>query len=66
MLSYHDLIYLFHIFVVGPLLVYIGYYKEKVDTKIFDILLGLGAFIIIYMIYKLVSIKMMQYNYKTI
>jgi hypothetical protein len=62
MLSYHDLIYLFHIFVIGPLLVYVGFYKEKVDPKIFDILLGLGAFIIIYMIYKLVSIKMMQYK----
>ena len=62
MLSYYDLIYLFHIIVIGPLLVYVGYYKEKVDPKIFDILLGLGAFIIIYMIYKLVSIKMMQYK----
>lgn len=33
---------LIHVFVVGPLLVYIGYYGEKTSRKYFEILLMLG------------------------
>ena len=33
---------LIHIFIVGPLLIYIGYYKEKTSRKYFELLLMLG------------------------
>ena len=33
---------LIHVFIVGPLLVYIGYYGEKTSRKYFEILLMLG------------------------
>jgi len=33
---------LIHIFIVGPLLIYIGYYNEKTSRPYFEILLMLG------------------------
>jgi hypothetical protein len=33
---------LIHIFIVGPLLIYIGFYKEKTSRKYFELLLMLG------------------------
>ena len=33
---------LIHIFIVGPLLIYIGYYGEKTSRKFFELLLMLG------------------------
>ena len=53
MLAYYELIYLVHILFVGPLLVYIGYYKGKVDSKILDAVAVLGAIVILYHGYKL-------------
>lgn len=53
MLSYHELIYLVHVLFVGPLLVYVGYYKGKVDSKILDGVAVLGAIVIVYHGYKL-------------
>jgi|MDSZ01.1.fsa_nt_gb hypothetical protein len=66
MLTYYDLIYIFHFLIIGPLLAYVGYYKEKVDAKILDAVMWLGLFVTVYHLYKFVSIKLIQYNYKTI
>lgn len=33
---------LIHVLIIGPLLVYIGYYKEKTSRKFFEMLLMLG------------------------
>jgi hypothetical protein len=44
---------LIHIFIVGPLLVYIGYYGEKTSRKFFEILLMLGFASIGYHLYYL-------------
>ena len=53
MLAYYELIYLFHVLFVGPLLVYVGYYKGKVDSKILDAVAVLGAIVTVYHAYKL-------------
>lgn len=53
MLAYYELVYLLHIIVVGPLLVYVGYMKNKVDPKILDAVTVLGAIVIAYHAYKL-------------
>jgi len=44
---------LIHIFIIGPLLVYIGYYGEKTSRKYFEILLMLGFASIGYHLYYL-------------
>jgi len=44
---------LIHVFIVGPLLVYIGYYGEKTSRKYFEILLMLGFASIGYHLYYL-------------
>ena len=44
---------LIHILIVGPLLVYIGYYGEKTSRKFFEILLMLGFASIGYHLYYL-------------
>lgn len=44
---------LIHVFIVGPLLVYIGYYGEKTSRKFFEILLMLGFASIGYHLYYL-------------
>ena len=44
---------LIHVFIVGPLLVYIGYYGEKTTRKFFEILLMLGFASIGYHLYYL-------------
>lgn len=54
MLSYRELINLVHIVIVGPLLVYIGYMKGKVDPKILDAVVVLGVIVIVYHAYRLV------------
>ena len=35
MLAYHQMVYLIHILFVAPLLIYIGYFKDKSHTKVF-------------------------------
>jgi hypothetical protein len=47
---------LIHIFLVGPLLVYIGYGKESTSRKYFEMLLMLGFASIGYHLYYLVDI----------
>ncbi len=66
MLDYYDLIYVFHFLVIGPLLAYVGYYKEKVDPKIFDAVMWLGIIVTIYHLYKFVTIMIRKNKYKTI
>ena len=44
---------LIHIFIVGPLLVYIGYYGEKTSRKFFEMLLMIGFASIGYHLYYL-------------
>lgn len=66
MLDYYDLIYLVHFLIIGPLLVYVGYYKEKVDSKILDGVMGLGIIVTIYHFYKFISIMIIKNKYKTI
>ena len=46
---------LIHIFIVGPLLIYIGYYGEKTSRKFFEILLMLGFAAIGYHGYYLIN-----------
>jgi hypothetical protein len=66
MLDYHDLVYVLHFLIVGPLLVYVGYYKEKVDKNILNAVMWLGAFIIIYHLYKFITVLIKKNKYKTI
>jgi hypothetical protein len=44
---------LIHVFIVGPLLVYIGYNREKTSRKFFELLLMLGFASIGYHLYYL-------------
>lgn len=46
------LVYLFHILIVGPLLIYVGIKRDKIPSIMFPILLYLGLFIILYHLYK--------------
>ncbi len=46
---------LIHIFIVGPLLIYIGYNGEKTSRKFFEILLMLGFASIGYHLYYLIK-----------
>ena len=66
MLDYHDLIYVLHFLIIGPLLIYVGYYKEKVDKKIMDAVMWLGIIVTIYHLYKFVNTMIMKSKYKTI
>lgn len=66
MLDYYDLIYVFHFLIIGPLLAYVGYYKEKVDKKILDILMWLGIIVTVYHFYKFINTLILKSKYKTI
>jgi hypothetical protein len=46
------LVYIFHIIIVGPLLIYVGIMRDKIPTIMFPILFYLGIFIILYHSYK--------------
>ena len=64
MLSYHDIIYLMHFLFVGPLLIYVGYYKEKAPKQVLNLVLVLGAIVTIYHGYEF--IKTMYYRYSKV
>ena len=51
MLSYHDFIYILHFLFIGPLLIYVGYYKERVPPQLLNLVLALGAIVTIYHAY---------------
>lgn len=46
---------LIHVFIIGPLLVYIGYNREKTTRKFFEMLLMLGFALIGYHLYYLLK-----------
>jgi hypothetical protein len=48
----HSLIHLFHIFFVGPLLIYIGINRDKTNATLLHSLLYLGLLVIMYHGYK--------------
>ena len=48
MLQYHQLVYLIHVVFVAPLLIYIGYFKDKVHSKFFDLVLVIGLVVLFY------------------
>ena len=66
MLDYHDLIYLVHFLIIGPLLIYIGYYKEQVDRKVYEALMGLGIIVTLYHFYKFCRVLYLKNKYKSI
>ena len=48
----HGLIYYLHIFMVAPLFIYIGHYKELTPPKVLASLFPMGIFILVYHTYK--------------
>lgn len=59
MLTYIELVNLVHVLIVGPLLIYVGYYKSKVPSEVFTAVLVLGVVVVVYHLYKL---GLSQYN----
>ena len=53
-LSPHQVVYLLHAIVVGPLLVYVGACNKKCHRIVFDLILALGLAVIAYHAYLLV------------
>jgi len=53
----YSYIYWIHILFVGPLFIYIGFYKDEVPDMVFNSLIGLGVIVIIYHSYKLIKFK---------
>jgi len=52
-MSVHRIIlHLFHIFFVGLLFLYVGIYKDKLNSKMYTFLLILGLFIVVFHSYK--------------
>jgi hypothetical protein len=49
----HMLVHLFHILIVGGLFLYVGIYRDKINSKIFQALFYLGLVIILYHLYKI-------------
>jgi hypothetical protein len=48
----YQLFLLFHTFIVGPLFLYIGTKKEKINLKIFDLIYYISIPLILYHIYR--------------
>lgn len=57
MLNYGQIIYLIHILLVGPLLIYIGYYKQNTHKTVFDVILIIGIVVVLYHGYKLAKLS---------
>ena len=66
MIDYYDLVYILHFLVIGPLLIYVGYYKEKIDKKIFDIVMWFGLIVTVYHLYKFINTMIKKNKYKSI
>lgn len=52
MLDHHSLIHLFHIFIIGSFLLYIGIKQSNLSTTWFHIMIGVGVSVIGYHAYK--------------
>lgn len=48
----YKLLLLFHTFIVGPLFIYIGIYKDKININIYNLLYYLSIPLILYHIYR--------------
>ena len=57
---HHIMIYIFHILMVVPLLVYIVYYQKKVHPSTYPILGSLAAFTLAYHGYKMIAISLSE------
>ena len=66
MLDYHEFVYILHFLIIGPLLVYVGYYKGNVDGKILDVVMWFGIIVIVYHLYKFINIMIKKNKYKSI
>ena len=53
MFSYHQIVYLIHILFVAPLLIYVGVKREKVDKRLFELLIVIGAIVLLHHGYRL-------------
>ena len=51
MLGYSDIIYLFHFLFIGPLLIYMGYYKNDTPPPVFKLILIFGIVVTLYHAY---------------
>lgn len=58
MLDSRKSINLLHVLFVGPLLMYIGYYKEETSAKLFNLVMILGLVVVLYHLYLLTKNKM--------
>ena len=61
MLNKRQLVYLVHIILIGPLLIYIGYNKNNTHKNIFDLVLIIGIIVILYHLYLLNKSKLIKY-----
>ena len=59
----HNLIYLFHIFFVGSILIYVGIKQNNIYKPFYNFLLFLGALIIIFHSYKVYTNIQLHKNY---
>ena len=48
MLAYHQLVYLIHILLVGPIFIYVGYAKKNTPNLVFNVLLIIGIVVVVY------------------
>lgn len=60
MLDYHQYIYLIHVVFVAPMLIYVGYMKNKAHNLSLDVMLIIGVVVFLYHLYKLYN----SLNYK--
>ena len=57
-LTTEKIVHLFHLLIVGALFLYVGIQKEKIAKFMFPVLIGVGAVVILYHLYKIyVSFK---------
>ncbi len=66
MFSYHDWIYLIHFLFIGPLLIYVGYYKERAPPQILNLVLALGVIVTVYHGYEFVKTLNFNSNVKVV
>lgn len=53
-------VYWIHILFVGPLLIYLGAYKQDTPDVVFNTVLGLGVIVVLYHSYKLYDYMKMK------
>ena len=66
MLGYLDIVYILHILFIGPLLIYVGYFKGKIPTQIFNMVFALGIIVVVYHLYKFIQSMQYRSNVKVV